>query len=154
MLSTLLQNFLSFSSNLKLSSANPFSLEEFKICCLEQLPISVCFENDSPLTLHYFLLISYAAIFNSLLTVPQPFWCQKRNQWLCPFSAYIWFYEYENSLFFQRNNSWSIIILITFIKRITKHNFEKKKKKSRYSCDLSRFEHCQGMNVITTIHSI
>ena len=32
--STHLENFLSFSSNLKLSSANSFSLEEFKICCL------------------------------------------------------------------------------------------------------------------------
>ena len=29
-----LENFLPFSSNLKLSSANPFSLEDSKICCL------------------------------------------------------------------------------------------------------------------------
>ena len=32
--STRLDNFLPFSSNLKLSSANSFSLEESKICCL------------------------------------------------------------------------------------------------------------------------
>ena len=32
MFSTRLENFLPFSSNLKLSSANSFSLEEFKIC--------------------------------------------------------------------------------------------------------------------------
>ena len=32
-----------------------------------------CFENDSLLTLYYFLLILYAAILNSLLTVPKPF---------------------------------------------------------------------------------
>ena len=32
--STLLDNFLPFSSNLKLSSANSFSLEESKICHL------------------------------------------------------------------------------------------------------------------------
>ena len=32
--STFSGNFLSFSSNLKLSSANSFSLEESKICCL------------------------------------------------------------------------------------------------------------------------
>ena len=32
--STCLDNFLSFSSNLKLSSANSFSLEESKICRL------------------------------------------------------------------------------------------------------------------------
>ena len=32
--STHLDNFLPFSSNLKLSSANSFSLEESKICCL------------------------------------------------------------------------------------------------------------------------
>ena len=32
--STLLENFLPFSSNLKLSSANSFSLEEYKICRL------------------------------------------------------------------------------------------------------------------------
>ena len=32
--STLLENFLPFSSNLKLSSANSFSLEESKICGL------------------------------------------------------------------------------------------------------------------------
>ena len=32
--STLLENFLPFSLNLKLSSANSFSLEEFKICRL------------------------------------------------------------------------------------------------------------------------
>ena len=31
---TCLDNFLPFSSNLKLSSANPFSLEECKICRL------------------------------------------------------------------------------------------------------------------------
>ena len=43
-------------------------LNEF--CKMEQLPINVCFENDS---LYYFLLILYAAIFNSLLTVPKPF---------------------------------------------------------------------------------
>ena len=29
-----LENFLPFSSNLKLSSASPFSVEESKICCL------------------------------------------------------------------------------------------------------------------------
>ena len=34
--SILLENFLPFSSNLKLSSANPFSLEESKICPLEK----------------------------------------------------------------------------------------------------------------------
>ena len=34
------------------------------------LKIKVCFENDSLLTLYYFLLTLYAAIFNSLLTVP------------------------------------------------------------------------------------
>ena len=32
--STHLDNFLPFSSNLKLSSAKSFSLEESKICCL------------------------------------------------------------------------------------------------------------------------
>ena len=32
--STPLKNFLPFSSNLKLLSANSFSLEESKICCL------------------------------------------------------------------------------------------------------------------------
>ena len=32
--STGLKNFLPFSSNLKLLSANSFSLEESKICCL------------------------------------------------------------------------------------------------------------------------
>ena len=32
--STCLKNFLSFSSNMKLSSANSFSLEESKVCCL------------------------------------------------------------------------------------------------------------------------
>ena len=32
--STCLDNFLPFSLNLKLSSANSFSLEESKICCL------------------------------------------------------------------------------------------------------------------------
>ena len=32
--STRLDNFLPFLSNLKLSSANSFSLEESKICCL------------------------------------------------------------------------------------------------------------------------
>ena len=32
--STLLENYLPFSSNLKMSSANYFSLEESKICCL------------------------------------------------------------------------------------------------------------------------
>ena len=32
--STRLDNFLSFSSNMKLSSANSFNLEESKICCL------------------------------------------------------------------------------------------------------------------------
>ena len=32
--STLLEKFLPFSSNLKLSSANTFSLERSKICCL------------------------------------------------------------------------------------------------------------------------
>ena len=32
--STCLDNFLPFLSNLKLSSANSFILEEFKICCL------------------------------------------------------------------------------------------------------------------------
>ena len=32
--STHLENFLPFSSNLKLSSANTFSLEASKICCL------------------------------------------------------------------------------------------------------------------------
>ena len=32
--STLLENFLPFSSNLKLFSASSFSLEESKICCL------------------------------------------------------------------------------------------------------------------------
>ena len=46
---------------------------------MEQMPINVCFENDSLLTLYYFLLILYAAIRNSLLTVPQPFWCQKET---------------------------------------------------------------------------
>ena len=34
MFSTVLENFLSFSSNLKLSSANSLSLEGSKICCL------------------------------------------------------------------------------------------------------------------------
>ena len=34
MFSTWLYNFLTFSSNLKLSSANSLSLEESKICCL------------------------------------------------------------------------------------------------------------------------
>ena len=34
MFSTRLDNFLPFSSNLKSSSANSFSLEESKICCL------------------------------------------------------------------------------------------------------------------------
>ena len=34
--STSLKNILSFLSNLKLSSANPFNLEESKICCLEK----------------------------------------------------------------------------------------------------------------------
>ena len=34
--STLLENFLPFSSNLKLSSANSFNLEESKICRLEK----------------------------------------------------------------------------------------------------------------------
>ena len=34
MFSTCLKNFLPFSANLKLSSANCFGLEEFKICCL------------------------------------------------------------------------------------------------------------------------
>ena len=34
--STHLENFLPFSSNLKLSSANFFSFEEFKICHLEK----------------------------------------------------------------------------------------------------------------------
>ena len=34
--STLLENSLPFSSNLKLSSANSFSLEESKICRLEK----------------------------------------------------------------------------------------------------------------------
>ena len=34
MFSTSLDNFHPFSSNLKLSSANSFSLEESKICCL------------------------------------------------------------------------------------------------------------------------
>ena len=33
---TCLENFLSFSSNLKLSSANSFSQEESKIFCLEK----------------------------------------------------------------------------------------------------------------------
>ena len=32
-------NFLPFSSNLKLSSANSFSLEEYKICCLERVKL-------------------------------------------------------------------------------------------------------------------
>ena len=32
--STLLENFLPFTFNSKLSSANSFSLEESKICCL------------------------------------------------------------------------------------------------------------------------
>ena len=32
--STLLENFLPYLSNLKLMSANSFSLEESKICCL------------------------------------------------------------------------------------------------------------------------
>ena len=34
---------------------------------MEQLPINVCFENDSLLALYCFLLLIYAAIFNSLL---------------------------------------------------------------------------------------
>ena len=34
--STLLENFLPFSSNLELSSANSFSLEESKVCGLEK----------------------------------------------------------------------------------------------------------------------
>ena len=33
---TLLENFLPFSSHLKLSSANPFSFEKSEICCLEK----------------------------------------------------------------------------------------------------------------------
>ena len=35
--STHLENFLPFSSSLKFSSANSFSLEESKICCLEKI---------------------------------------------------------------------------------------------------------------------
>ena len=34
--STCLENFLLFSSNLRLSSANSFSLEETKICCVRK----------------------------------------------------------------------------------------------------------------------
>ena len=35
--STFLEKFLPFSSSLKLSSTNSFSLEEFQICCLEKI---------------------------------------------------------------------------------------------------------------------
>ena len=40
--STVVENFLPFLSNLKLSSANPFSLEESKICRLEKGFLSKC----------------------------------------------------------------------------------------------------------------
>ena len=50
MFSTRLDNLLPFSSNLKLSSANSFSLEEPKICCLVMSKVGVndfiCLQNS------------------------------------------------------------------------------------------------------------
>ena len=65
-----------------------------EICEMEQLQINVCFENDSLLTLYYFLLILYAVIFNSILTVALD---------LSVLSA-LWLYEYEISLLFKKIN--------------------------------------------------
>ena len=67
---------------------------------MEQLPINVCFEIDSLLTLYYFLLTLYVAIFNSLLTVPQPLWCKKKRTSGFALSVLLalQFYEYEISL--------------------------------------------------------
>ena len=53
MFSTLLENFLPFSSNLKLSSENSFSLEASEICCLvkDLQPFTVVLlnkKNDMP----------------------------------------------------------------------------------------------------------
>ena len=62
----------------------------------------------------------------------------------------LWFHEYEISLFFQNNNSWSVIISISFIKRITKLNLEKKSdilviypelNLLRYECDNNYSSH-------------
>ena len=54
MFSTLLESFLPFSSNLKLSSANPFSLEESKICRSERVkPATACLPSPVPYWLSY-----------------------------------------------------------------------------------------------------
>ena len=69
--STRLENFLPFSSNLKLQSANSFSLEESKICCLGKgkhpwllaFSLFVTMSSNIPLSLHKF-----APILNLLST--------------------------------------------------------------------------------------
>ena len=47
---------------------------------MEQLPINVCFEIDSLLTLYYFLLTLYVAIFNSLFDSSTTFMVQKKQE--------------------------------------------------------------------------
>ena len=53
MFSTRLDNFLPFLSNLKLSSANSFSLEESKMC---RLVVGLVITNDKNVDFHMFVL--------------------------------------------------------------------------------------------------
>ena len=109
--STLVENFLRFSSNLKSSTANPFSFEESKICCLGKVKRM---ENIVKMTICYCVVSTSIGgkqkndfyvpewSYYVILQVVRPSVCLAVRPWICrqflvcatPLETLVWFWNY------------------------------------------------------------